>query len=410
MPIEASGVGVVTVLVLGLRAPFAIGRLWAEDGSVFLQQARNRGVVRSFGQGYAGYYHFVPRVIGALASSVPVREAALTTWLGAAVVVGWCAATIYVESERLFATRPTRLLLALSIVLLPALGLEAIANSANLQYTLLFTALVALVGMSTNRWSSVNRVAIVAITALTTPLALLLAPVAALRVLRSRPRRPDATVTAWGIATALQIGMILIARPQRNVGLPGNKARIVSYYDHRVLYANLLPKQVASTTIAPIATLIGVCLVLVAAGLAWQRLRRATGLLLLLVPAIGFAFWTYAGINYGSPPRYRVFPALCVIWSVLVAWEELLRALRPRFRVDWRLAGIVVVLLALSWVTYWRPAPYRASGPAWSTALSSADRRCRIEQMPTVVVRISPVVPGSGLWGIRLQCNDVLHH
>lgn len=198
MPIEAAGVGVVTVLVLALRAPFAMSRLWAEDGSVFLQQASSRGVLRSFGHAYAGYYLFVPRVIGGLASAVPVREAALTTWLGVAAVVGWCAATIYVESKRWLTTRPTRLLLAFSIALQPALGLEAIANSATLQYTLLFTSLVALAGMSNNRWSSVNRVAIVAVTALTTPLALFLAPIAALRVLRSRPRRrPDATVTAW---------------------------------------------------------------------------------------------------------------------------------------------------------------------------------------------------------------------
>lgn len=203
--------------------------------------------------------------------------------------------------------------------------------------------------------------------------------------------------------------MILIARPRRNVGSPGNKARIISLYDHRVLYANLLPKQIASTTIAPIATLIGAGLVFLAAGLAWRRLRRGTALLLLLVPAIGFAFWTYSAINYGSPARYRVFPALCVIWSVLVAWEELLRALTPRSPVDSRLAGIVVGLLALSWVTYWRPAPYRASGPAWSTALASADHRCRIEHMPTVIVRISPVAPGITFWAIRLRCDDVLH-
>ncbi len=410
MPIEASGVAIVSIIVLALRAPFAIGRLWAEDGSVFLQQARDRGVVRSFGQAYAGYYHLVPRVIGALASAVPIREAALITWLGVAVVVGWCAATIYVESTGWLATRPTRLLLAFSVVVLPALGLEAIANSANLQYTLLFTSLIALASMSTGRWSSVNRAAIAAVTALTTPLALFLAPIAAVRVFRRRPRRLDATVTAWGIATAVQIGMILITRPRRIPGSPGDKARIVSYYDHRVLYENLLPKQVARTTIAPIATLFGVVLVLLAAGLALRSSRRRTALLLLLIPAIGFAFWTYAAINYGSPARYRVFPGLCVIWSVLVASEELIRALRPRVPVDWRLAGIIVTLLALSWFTYWRPPPHRASGPAWSTALSSAEHRCRIEHVPTVVMRISPVVPGSKFWGIGLRCDDVVRH
>ena len=104
--IEPFAVGAAAVLALALRAPFAIGRLWAEDGTVFLQEAKNRGVVRPFGDAYAGYYLFVPRVIGALAAAVPIRYAALTTWLGVALVVGWCAATIYAESEQWLTTFP----------------------------------------------------------------------------------------------------------------------------------------------------------------------------------------------------------------------------------------------------------------------------------------------------------------
>ena len=405
--IEACGVGASAVLILALRAPFAIGRLWAEDGSVFLRQSIQYGVVRPFGRAYAGYYLFVPRLIGAIASGVPIREAALTTWLCVAAVVGWCAATIYAESEGWLATFPTRALLALSIVLLPALGLEAIGNSSNLQYTLLFTALVALTGMSTNRWSSVNRVAIVTVTALTTPLALFLAPVAALRVLRSRPRHVDATTLAWALATVVQFTMILVGRPPR-VHASG-KGLIVTHYNHWVLYGNLLPKRLASSTvtIAPLAAVIGAFLVVLAAVLAWRRPRRATAVLLLLVPAVGFAFWMFAGTRYGLPVRYRVFPALCVIWSVLVAWEELLRAFRPRLPVDWRLSGIVVLVLVLSWVTYWRPAPHRSSGPAWSVALSTAERRCRNERLSQVAVTISPVKRGSKVWAVQLPCHDI---
>ena len=237
----------------------------------------------------------------------------------------------------------TRALLALSVVLLPALGLEAIGSSADLQHTLLFASLVALMGVSADRWWSWNRVAIVAVAAITTPLSLFLAPIAVLRVLRRRPRGVDATVVAWAVATAVQLGMILVVRPSR-VKSAGDTS-IITHFNHRVLYANLLPKFANGTLIAPVAVIIVACLVVLAAVLAWRRPRRAKAVLLLLVPAIGFAVWTFGGIRYGTPARYRVFPALCVIWSVLVAWEELLHARRPRLPIDWRLAGIVVILL-----------------------------------------------------------------
>jgi hypothetical protein len=217
---EAVGIGVLAILALAARAPFAISQLWAEDGAVFLQQAVTRGVLSPFGQPYAGYYNFVPRAIAGMASLLPLHWAATTTWVGVAVLVGWCAATITYESYEWLNASVARVFLGLSIVLLPALGLEAIATSSELQYTLLFTSLVVMVGSSTTRRSELNRVAIVAVTALTTPLTLVLAPLAVLRVLRRRPHRIDATAAAWAIATAVQFGAVLIEHPPRNVGTP----------------------------------------------------------------------------------------------------------------------------------------------------------------------------------------------
>ena len=404
---ESCIVGATAILILALRARFAISRLWAEDGHIFLQQAINDGVIRSFGDSYHGYYLFLPRVIGAIAALVPIRDAAPATWVCVAAVIGWCAATIYAESAGWLATVPARVALALSIVLLPALGLEAIASSSDLQYTLLFTALVALTGLSTSRWSSVNRVVIVALTALTTPLAVFLTPFAVLRVWRSRPRRFDATVIAFSVAIVGQFAMIAAGHAARSSS-PA-KGLIVTHFYHWVVYTNLLPKRIASTTVtfAPVLSVIGASLVVLAAVLAWRRPQRGTAVLLLLVPAVGFAFWTFAGIRYGLPVRYRAFSAYCVVWAVLVASEELLRALRPHVPLDGRHASIFVVILVLGWLTYWQPVPRRASGPAWSVALSTADRKCRSERRSEVAVTISPGGPGSPIWSVRLPCHDI---
>jgi hypothetical protein len=58
--LESLAVGALAVVLLALRAPFALDRLWAEDGSIFLQQPINRGLIQPFGQAYAGYYLVVP--------------------------------------------------------------------------------------------------------------------------------------------------------------------------------------------------------------------------------------------------------------------------------------------------------------------------------------------------------------
>ena len=327
--IEAIGVGVAAILLLAWRAPFALRQLWAEDGTVFLQQVINRGVWEPFGNAYAGYYLFLPRAVGALAAGAPIREAALAMWLGTALIVGWCAATIYAESKGRLNTVPTRAFLALSIVLLPALGLEAIGAAADVQYTLLFTALVALDrpgnGHRPHREPRRDR--------RSRPRSPLPSRCCSrrsrsLRVLRAKGRaRFDPTAIAWAAATAFQFGMILVLQPPGRNSKAGNSKLIVKHFNRRVLYANFLPERFSTSTatIAPLAAIAGVILVLAAAWLAWRRRRRTTAVLLLLVPATGFGFWFFAAILYGSPARYRVFPALCVVFALLVGWEEVLR-------------------------------------------------------------------------------------
>ncbi|HTD49451.1 MAG TPA: hypothetical protein VK771_02560, partial [Acidimicrobiia bacterium] len=154
--------------------------------------------------------------------------------------------------------------------------------------------------------------------------------------------------------------------------------------------------------VARYLALIGAGLVVLAVTSAWRQSRRSAAVLMLLVPAIGFALWTFAGINYGLPPRYRVFPALCLVWSVLVASMELAQGLRSQFPIGRLLPSLAALALVFTFATYWRPPRHRSSGPTWSTSLKAAQRKCRDQRRLSATVAISP----KG-WNVTLPCHDI---
>jgi hypothetical protein len=398
----------LAVALLAARAPTAMRKLWAEDGAVFLEQARTNGPLRPFLQASAGYYQLVPRIIGAIAAAVPLRAAALTTWLVVAVVVGWCAGTVYADSTPWLTNLATRGLLALSVVLLPALGLESIASAASLQFTLLFASLIALLGASPRRAVSRNRVVLIVVTGLTTPLSLLLAPFVAMRVWRRPRKRPDGAVIGWAVSVATELALIGIVRPSRKIGAPKSGTGIVSGYVRHVLGENLLPHSAARSAIGPVLVMLVASGVATVAYQTWRRSRHDLALVLVVVPMLGFVFWIVAGLQFGHglPSRYRLFPAWCTIWSVLAAADAAGTARRLRWRRTGWISITVAAALFGSWATYWTPAAVRTSGSNWTDALSTAAQRCRLDRRSTVLVRIAPVGPTT-VWAVRVLCDDL---
>ncbi len=130
-------VSVFGAVLLWARAPFAARNFYAEDGSIHYREALTIGFGDSLGKSVDGYYVLVPRIVGFVVALVPVSAAALVNFLMVALVVAWISSTIYLSSETTLKSPLTRLSLAMSVTLLPIVGFESIANSANLQYLFL---------------------------------------------------------------------------------------------------------------------------------------------------------------------------------------------------------------------------------------------------------------------------------
>lgn len=111
--------------------------LWAEDGPLFLGDAL-LGNYNVFAV-YAGYLHVMSRAAALLVvHTVEVRAFALGINVSACLITGLVAAVVYIGSEDVVSQVAARIWLALTTVLVPLVGVEVVANLANLHSILMW--------------------------------------------------------------------------------------------------------------------------------------------------------------------------------------------------------------------------------------------------------------------------------
>jgi hypothetical protein len=400
---------VAVVVLLYTRAPFAPFRFWAEDGRNFFADALRRGPIETFGQSNAGYFLVVPRIGGVLASIAPIRVAPIVSWAWVATVLGWCAATIMVTGRTWLRSIPARAALALALALLPVLGEESIANGANLQFPMLFAALVVIIGKTRGRVELVSGCALVLATGLTTPLSTVLLPFVVHRVWRARPRWLDPVAIAWLVGVAVQWIAIAIVRPERSPARGEPVGKIVDRFLESAVTQNLSPLDAQTRGVGVVLIAVFVVAVGAAAVVAWRRHEHERAGMLVAVPVFGVGLLAASGYQSGSANRYMVFPGLCLVWAILAATETLWTLLPSPWKIPrWGAVTIVVAGLLVAWIPHWTPSDTRRSGVAWADALDEAAETCRDRPDEQVTVLISPERPGgSRQWSVTLTCDEV---
>lgn len=352
----AAGLAAGAVGIMAARVPIATRQLWAEDGSIFLQDALDMGPVRPVAHSFAGYFQFVSRAIGGVASMFPIRWAATVTWVLVALVVAWCVATIFVDSSCWLRSLWSRSALALGLVLLPTAGNEALGSSANIQFMLLFTAIVVLMQVEPRSWRATGSgCALVLAAGWTSALALVLAPLVLFRLLSQR--RIDPVTVAWALGVTVQWAAIVLTKAGRTTPSAWSQ----------------FPTAVEHALGGPV--IVATALVVIGAGLllavGWQR-RVA----ILLVPAVGLSLLAVAAARSAGilTARYWMVPAWCVIWAVLVSVDVIAGRLSENVG---RLMPVAacLVLAGIS-LAGWTPIPARTDGPSWTTSLDQAAAGC----------------------------------
>lgn len=409
----------VLLAVLQLARPGfggSLETLWAEDGPILLQGAFERGFFDALTTPYAGYLILVPRLIGEVGATVPLREAAPAIAMASTLVVALCGLVVWVASAGLIRNPYLRGALAALTVLCPVASLESIADGSYVLWYMLFASFWVLLWKPRTTGGAVAGGLFVLATGLSTPGLWFFAPLAALRLIAAEDRRDAAILTGFGLGALIQVPVLI----GNNNAEPQWANDIWTSYLQRVLDGAVFGEELGGVAwealgwvlLAGLLLAAAIGLVLVAARSsarvrAFTAIAVGTSVLMFVVSAyqraVGSQMMWPADVHFGNGGRYAIVPALLLASAALVAIDRWPRPLPGPRRLPW--AGVAAVgLAAVAIVGSFNVAEDNVRGATpWDQAIDEAAATCRDEGVETASVTTSP--PGYGLF---VDCDTLI--
>ncbi len=323
---------VVAIAALIARKPWALHtpQLWAEDGTIFLNDAESVGLAAIF-HPYQGYFHFIPRVIAASARLIadPAGWPSIYNVGALLVAVG---VVCRMASPRLVLPHKPWLILALALV--PHTG-EVLFNITNVQWIAAFFLIVQLfISAPVTLLQTVGDIVLIVVAGLTGPFAVLLLPFFIWRAWCEPGRGRAAIITVIACA-ALQTWSLTHGAGVPTAPRPAHidALNYVAVLADRIVIWPFLGARLASTLSAPILAAIGVAAGAVIATLAARRLdqrRFATALTLILLMLLAAVSWRtrpdgWDAHNLNDGDRYFFIPRVLFAWLVVIQLDAMPR-------------------------------------------------------------------------------------
>lgn len=352
---------------------------------------------------YAGYLQFLPRVIGQFVALLPLRYAAAAFSVIGALIASGCALFVFHASAGHIRSATLRAVLALTIVLLPVAPLEIIDSGVNTPWYLLFALLWASLWRPRTGTGVAGAAAIGFLAASSDPLAVLFAPLLAIRFRALPWGREQAVTMGWGAGCLLQLPVIhaASAQHQSRVGTLEPLTRTLPFYAHDVVLPALgwhVAWRLQSLAGRNGATLI--VAVILACVLGWAAVTggRRVRLLVLGAVLLGFAFTIVAAsISAGvtakpvtptgeAGSRYTTLPIFLFYAAAIVAVDAFLQRARAKGTVA---VVVLVAVLAVGWVTDYRYTGNRSRATVWAPVASRWLTACADSASGTITIRTS---------------------
>lgn len=323
---------VLLVLLFRRTDAFTNPQLWAEDGTVFLQQYIDNGISSIF-MPYAGYLHLIPRLTIATFGLLHINLLYIPLCYNAVTFLIVFLVAVYLWKCAVFLGLNNRVLFACSFLLLP-LGAEMFMNITNIiWFTALF--LVAFIIVGSNFGNIIANSIMVLVCSLTGPFSLLLSPVVALIILIERKtitRKKLIPLIIILICGAIQFGFIKhsgsITRALPGEAEPLHVVRLVTNNMRDLLFLNsgLLPELSPLKEMALCIILFGFFLYLFGFNYVTMKLERKYVLILAPILFLGsfiVAFWpTESRVTAFGCPRYYFITYACIAWVFIIAYDK----------------------------------------------------------------------------------------
>lgn len=370
--------------------------VWAEDG-LFPLCVANHGYWNCLWEPYAGYLLFLSRTLAVPVAYTPLDSWPLATNLVAALSYGAMSVLIYWLLIRIPIPRLAAAFAALVPVLLPIVGLEAVNTAGSLYMVLLVAAAIATSANFERPLPVWVLPTLLFITALTIPVALVLAVPLVVRFLHKTITNTQllTSAIALGIGSSLQFAVIIGAAGQRPVSVTSES---VSGWIEGVATASaglvgfrleLLPTGQMSWMGDSINLPLGIALILALTLAALVMLRKANFETPALLIASGLAMSAVPSVLGLNNNRYYVTLSALVVVAIIISLTT--HSAKTQKIVAAVLAGALVVL----WMPSFAATEFRATPePRWNYMLDEARARCIAEpERVDVVLRFTPVWP-----------------
>ncbi len=379
--------------------------VWAEDGKYFFNGTNSVGDL--FHQ-QAGYLQLTGRLFGLGAHVVRIDDVAIFYALGGAALTSLMAAAVWYFSEPLVTSRVLRIVLALQVVVLPAMLLEQVANGVNAMWAVLYAGWWALVYRPRHTVGVVGASLVAVLAACSSSLALVFLPVAAVLAWR-RPGRYRILAAAFGVGCVVQ-AVVTLGAPEvessaHHAGdLPG-------IFSIRVLGSMLVGEQWVGDVWSAIGW--GLAALTVAVTVGWLVVLAVRGkgeARVLGLVAVAYAVILYFGelwvrgsvvMRIGS--EYHSFGARYSSLSIwlLTAGLVLLVSSVSSTRVVRVSVVVIVVWFAVTSIAGFRGTTPRSQGPGWKTSVLQGRQACQ-DGAEQVELQVVPYP-----YNITVSCADL---
>jgi len=374
-------------------------RAYAEDPGLYLPAALAHPW--DLLQSYGGYLQLVPRMIAQIAALLPIQHASVVFAVGGALVASGCALFTFHASAGHVGSRWLRVLLGLSVLLLPVAQLEIADNGVNSIWYLLVALFWAALWRPRSRAGAWVAAIVAFAAAASSSLALLYAPLFGARVLTLPGRgREHAATVGWALGSVLQVFVIVTSHLSRFS--PRNPMNAVVFYGRDVLLPSLgwHNSWHLRDLIGPsgATVLVGgfIAVVLLAAAATQGRSCR---LFVVTAVATGLAFATVtSAFAWGGPrqldtvtvehgARYSTVPILLLVAALIVSADSFSGRWWPRPKAVVAV-GVLVAVLGAGWITDFRYPVRRYAGPAsaWATTVDAWLGYCQHTPTGTITV------------------------